>query len=146
MRRILAFAFRIFRRPDLVPAIRGRHLGSAIGWAVASWALFGLHLCSLFFALGHLNASIVIPAISGYALSWAVGFLAVFAPAGAGVREAILVLLFAGSIGGADVLGVAVVSRMIFILVDVTLFGSSALSWRFSNRNRSAEPRQSETS
>jgi uncharacterized membrane protein YbhN (UPF0104 family) len=122
MQRLLERVFRLIRRPDLLPALHGKHLGRAILWALAAWILFGLQLWLLFCALGTVEWRILIPAICGYALSWVVGFLAIFAPAGAGVREGILVLLFADTFGGSSVLGVALVSRMAFILVDLTLF------------------------
>jgi len=49
-------------------------------------------------------------------LSWVVGFLAVPVPAGAGVREA--VLLAASGLDGGVAAATAIIARVIFIAVD----------------------------
>jgi hypothetical protein len=138
MQRLLRVFFRLTRRSEEVPDLQGAHLGKAIAWAILAWVFFGLQLWLLLGALGSLEWRILVPAICGYALSWVVGFLAVFAPAGAGVREGILVLLFAATFTAPAVLGVALVSRMAFILVDITLFAWAAHGIRAM---RSAERR-----
>ena len=138
MQRLLRVFFRLTRRSEEVPDLQGAHLGKAIAWAILAWVLFGLQLWLLLGALGSVEWTILVPAICGYALSWVVGFLAVFAPAGAGVREGILVLLFAATFTAPAVLGVALVSRMAFILVDITLFAWAAHGIRAM---RSAERR-----
>lgn len=139
MRRLLALVFRLIRRTDLLPALSGRHLGVSMLWALANWALLGLQLWLLFTAAGHGSASLLLPSISGYALSWVIGFLAVFAPAGTGVREGILVLLFSGSVPTAAVLGIALVSRALFVIVDVALFTIAAIARRSDARARGSE-------
>lgn len=136
MRRLLAAVFRLIRRPDLLPGLSGNHLGRAMLWALANWVFLGLQLWLLFAAVHHGTADLLLPSLSGYALSWVIGFLAIFAPAGAGVREGILVLLFAGSVPAATVLGVALVSRVLFVIVDVTLFTIAAASRRADARRK----------
>jgi len=60
-----------------------------------------------------------------FAVAWLAGLLAIYAPGGLGVREAVLVALLHGRIGAADALVVAAASRLILILVDVLLAGVS---------------------
>ena len=64
--------------------------------------------------------------VGGYAISWAVGYIAVFAPGGVGIRETMLVLVFA-SIGPAAQISVyAAMNRIIWILAEL-LFGLAGL-------------------
>jgi glycosyltransferase 2 family protein len=129
MSRLLTLLFRLIRRSDLIPQLRGRHLGAAIAWAVAAWLAMGLQFYLLIVAVDGWSLDTLVPAVSGYALAWLVGFLAVIAPAGAGVREAVLVALFAGMLGTATIFGIALVSRMIFVVVDVALFAIAVGPW-----------------
>lgn len=92
---------------------------AAIGvgfWLTAS-ALFGVGVADL-------------PVYAGaFAAAWAVGLLAVYAPGGLGVREAMLVVLLRGRLGTADALVLAAVSRAIFTALDLIagLAGSALL-------------------
>lgn len=68
--------------------------------------------------------------VGAYAVAWLVGFVAVYAPGGLGVREAVLVALLAGRLGASDALVVAAVSRAILTLVDLALAGAGVLLLR----------------
>lgn len=68
--------------------------------------------------------------IGAFAVAWLAGLLAVYAPGGLGVREAVLVALLAGRIGAADALVVAAASRLILIFVDVVLAGLATVALR----------------
>lgn len=53
--------------------------------------------------------------VGGYAISWVVGYFAVFAPGGVGIRETMLVFIF-GSVGSAEQISVyAAMNRIIWI-------------------------------
>jgi hypothetical protein len=65
-----------------------------------------------------------------FAIAWLVGLLAVYAPGGLGVREAVLVALLRSRIGAADALVVAAASRLILILVDLALAGIATAALR----------------
>lgn len=54
-----------------------------------------------------------------FAVAWLAGLVAIYAPGGLGVREAVLVALLSGRIGAADALVVAAASRFALILIDV---------------------------
>jgi glycosyltransferase 2 family protein len=65
-----------------------------------------------------------------FAVAWLAGLLAVYAPGGLGVREAVLVALLSSRIGAADALVVAAASRLILILADVVLAGLATATLR----------------
>jgi uncharacterized membrane protein YbhN (UPF0104 family) len=116
-----ALAFRLLRRP--VEPIR-------LPWSVllrltllltVSWVLLGLHFGALVQGLDVRVASPWLLGIGVFALAWVAGFLIIIAPAGAGVREAALVLGFAAVLPAGAVLTVAVLSRVLFVLADLLL-------------------------
>lgn len=93
---------------------------------LALWTLYGLSFWLLCRALG-----IVVPAhvaAGALSLAWVCGFVSVFAPAGLGVREYVLVLLLS-SAGTATVPAavVSVANRLQWILMELTLSGLSVM-------------------
>jgi glycosyltransferase 2 family protein len=61
--------------------------------------------------------------VGAFALAFVAGLLVVPVPAGAGVREGVLVAMLAGSIGGPAALTVSLVSRLVLLAVDVVMAG-----------------------
>jgi hypothetical protein len=100
---------------SIVPvALPAWHLLHFLAW-VASGALLGLSVgaaTSAAFAIGGL----LCVAIVG-------GFVALFAPAGAGVREAMVALGAAPLVGAPAAITISIVGRAISLLSDVALFG-----------------------
>ena len=64
--------------------------------------------------------------LGSFALAWLAGVVAVYAPGGLGVREAVLVALLRGRLGVADALVLAAASRVVFVVADVALAGVGA--------------------
>jgi len=65
--------------------------------------------------------------IGGYAVSWAVGYIAVFAPGGLGIREAVLAFVFS-SITSIELIAVyTAMNRIIWVIAEV-LFGLFGMS------------------
>jgi glycosyltransferase 2 family protein len=123
-----ALAFRLLRRP--VEPVR-------LSWSVLlrlavmltlSWVLLGLHFGVLVQGVGAEVASPWLLSIGLFALAWVAGFLVIIAPAGAGVREAALVLGFAAVLPAGAVLTLAVLSRFLFVLADLLLAGGLVLA------------------
>lgn len=112
-------ALRLIRRPPLEQPLTGRGVARASGWCVASWVLLGLHIWALCRDVGA-SAPVLALGITGFAAAWLVGFVVVFAPAGFGPREGVLVAVLAGSlVGGAGAaLVVAALSRLLLVLGD----------------------------
>lgn len=68
--------------------------------------------------------------MGAFAVAWLAGLVAIYAPGGLGVREAVLVALLSSRIGAADALVVAAASRLILILVDLLLAGVATAAMR----------------
>jgi len=61
--------------------------------------------------------------VGAFAAAWTVGVIAVYAPGGLGVREAVLVAILRDRIGSADALVLAAASRGVLVVADVVLAG-----------------------
>jgi uncharacterized membrane protein YbhN (UPF0104 family) len=96
------------------------------------------------------RALVVVPAhdlplyVGAYAIAWLVGFVAVYAPGGLGVREAVLVALLRNRLGTADALVVAAVFRAVLTLADLALAGAG-FAWADPRRPRLGPSRPTET-
>jgi uncharacterized membrane protein YbhN (UPF0104 family) len=74
--------------------------------------------------------------VGAFALAWLAGLVAIYAPGGLGVREAVLVALLSSRLGAADALVVAAASRLTLILADVVLAGATTAAMRRHDRPR----------
>lgn len=112
------------------------------GWQSLSWLLFGLHAWVLVVGLGAAAAGTTLAvSVGGFALSYGIGPLFVLTPAGAGVREAALVLTLGALVGGGTALAVALASRMILLAADFAQAGLwSAAARRGVRAARLADP------
>jgi uncharacterized membrane protein YbhN (UPF0104 family) len=116
--RILGVVLRLLRRPPLDQRVGGRGLAIAVFWAVLGWILNGLMLYILMGRLVNHGVDVALVSVGGFALAWVVGFLAIFAPAGAGVRDAIMVAVLATQTTTSVALVVALVSRALSVMAD----------------------------
>ena len=118
---------RLARRPALEQPLTGRTVARAVGWALASWLLLGAHVWLLAVRLGGPAGRTVLLALGGYAFAWCVGFLVVVAPAGAGVRDVLLVAALAPALDVPRATVVALASRALLTLGDLLAAGAVAL-------------------
>jgi hypothetical protein len=109
----------------------------ALTWAVVVWVLYGAHVWVLVHAVGGSGRDAVAASVGGMALGWALGLVAVLAPAGAGVRDGVLVVVLAPVVGRSAALAVALGSRGLQALADVLLAGSAALRTVAGRRGQS---------
>jgi hypothetical protein len=100
----------------------GRALAGALALTTGAWVMFGLHAWLLARPLGA-GPDLLAPTTGAFALAFVAGLLLVPLPAGAGVREGVLVAILAGSIGAPAALAVGLVSRFVLVLVDLALAG-----------------------
>jgi glycosyltransferase 2 family protein len=119
LNRLLALAVRLARRPPLPVPLSTAGVLRAAGWALASWLAYGVHVWVLAGALGAGGTLLAARATGAFAASWCAGFLVLVAPAGAGVREAALVLLLGAVLPRSQATVVAVLSRLLFVLGDL---------------------------
>lgn len=119
--RLVARGLRIARQTAGAPTIGATALLRSSGWAMVMWLAFGAHAWFLAAQLGAHGPRDAATVLGAFALAWVVGFLVVIAPAGAGPREAALVLALAPIMTTSDALVVALVSRLLMVLGDGAL-------------------------
>jgi glycosyltransferase 2 family protein len=98
-----------------------RAAGDALPLYAATWVAVGVGFWLTARAVAGVPAHDFLVYTGAFTAAWIVGLLAIYAPGGLGVREAMLVAILGGRIGAADALVVAAVSRAIFTVVDVVL-------------------------
>lgn len=121
---------RLARRAPLGASVAPAGMVRAIGWGFATWLLLGVHLWVMVRALGGHGGAAVAASVGGMALAFAAGLIFIPAPAGAGVREAVIVATFGSLIGSSDALAVALASRVLLVVADVALAGAAGLLGR----------------
>ncbi|CAB4913470.1 unannotated protein [freshwater metagenome] len=92
----------------------------SVAFSAATWLVFGLHAWFLARPLGASLSDLPL-VIGAFALAFVAGVLAVPLPAGAGLREAVLVLTLGAVIGRPSAITVALMSRLIMILAEILL-------------------------
>jgi uncharacterized membrane protein YbhN (UPF0104 family) len=124
---------RLVRRAPVEVDLTGATLRGSLGWPVVSWLFLGLQCWALVVALGGPPLTSLAASIGGFALAYAAGTLFVPAPAGAGVREAVLGVALVNVIGGSSsfdsekVIVVVLVSRVMLAVLDFAQAGTAAL-------------------
>lgn len=127
-------AFRLLRRPGEPVRLSWPVLLRSTALLIASWLALGAHFGVLVTDVAGNRSSLWLLGIGVFALAWVAGFLVVIAPAGAGVREAALVLGFTGVLAAGGVLALAVLSRVLLIVADVVLAGVFLFAARLHTR------------
>jgi uncharacterized membrane protein YbhN (UPF0104 family) len=112
LNRLLGLALRLARRAPLPQPLSAAGTLRSVGWALAAWMCYGGQVWLLARQLG------------------VVGGLLVVAPAGAGAREAALILLLGSSVPRPQSTVVAVVSRLLFTVADLSWSGVAGLARR----------------
>ncbi len=131
LNRLLRLTLRLSRQPALEQGVSFKGLGRTMVWAVAGWTFNGAMIYVMMRQLaGHQQGTLLV-SIGAYSLSWVIGFVAVFAPAGVGVREAVMVAVLSTLTTPATALTVALVSRALGVVADAaTGAAASALVGR----------------
>jgi len=110
----------------------------AAGWALLSWVLFGLHIYALTSGLGVAGPHVLAATIGGFALAASAGILVVPAPAGAGIRDIVLIATLGVSMSGVEALGVGLASRGLLIVVDLLMAALAVLASRLLRSDRTS--------
>lgn len=132
--RCLGLALKVLRREPLPKPPSWRGLGTTAGFQFTTWLLLGVHAWILLVGLGAPPMTALPVAIGGYALAYAVGQLAVGLPAGAGVREAGLTLVMSTVVPAPAALLLALLSRALLTLVDLSMAGTQYVIGRRAAR------------
>ena len=134
---LLRLVLRLSRQPPLEQGVSVKGLARTMVWAAAGWLCNGATVYVLMRQLAGDRPGTLLVSIGGYSLSWVVGFLAVFAPAGAGVREAVMVAVLSTRTTTAIALTVALVIRAIGVVSDA-IAGTAAAALVGRRRLRAA--------
>jgi hypothetical protein len=85
--------------------------------------------------LGAPAGKTMVLAIGGFALAWSVGFIVVIAPAGAGVRDVLLLLMLGLVLSSAKATAVMITSRAVLTLADLIAAAVAARLARQARRS-----------
>jgi uncharacterized membrane protein YbhN (UPF0104 family) len=105
-------------------------MAAALAWSWSSWVLYGLQIWLLATRLGAPPGRTVLLAVGGFAFAWSVGFVVVLAPAGAGVRDVLLIATLSSVLGTGPATAVALMSRALMTAGDLLTAGLAAVSSR----------------
>ncbi|QYC38810.1 hypothetical protein Nocox_05915 [Nonomuraea coxensis DSM 45129] len=123
---VIAFGLRKLKREPLERPLTRRGMLAALGWALAGWIAYGVHLYFIVPQAG------LVFAVGAFALSWCLGILTFVVPAGAGVREVAMVAVLAPHVTDGAAIAVALSSRIVIILGDLTCAGLAGIAARRS--------------
>jgi len=121
---LIGFGLRRLKREPLEHPLTRRGMLTAFGWALAGWVCYGLHLYFIVPQAGLLFA------VGAFALSWSLGILSVVVPAGAGVREVVIVGVLSPVMPSGQAIAVALSSRIVIVIGDLICAGMAGIAAR----------------
>ncbi|SEF97529.1 hypothetical protein SAMN04489712_102681 [Thermomonospora echinospora] len=127
---------RLVRRPPLEHPVSLAVTLRAVAWTVVGWALFGVHTWLIANAAGGDGRGLPFLATGAYALAFTAGFLVFIAPNGLGAREAVIVITLSPVLPAGAPLVVALVSRVLLSLADLTCAAAAFAMGRRAGMNR----------
>ena len=118
--------FKLTKRPGLEQPVTLTMLSKALAWSLLAWIANGVQIWILADKLGAPAGRTILIALGGYAFAWCVGFVVIFDPAGAGIREALLVAALAPVLPASPAFALALVSRAVNTISDLLVAGAAA--------------------
>ena len=118
--------FKLTKRPGLEQPVTLTMLSKALAWSLLAWIANGVQIWILADKLGAPAGRTILIALGGYAFAWCVGFVVIFDPAGAGIREALLVAALAPVLPASPAFALALVSRAVNTISDLIVAGAAA--------------------
>lgn len=101
-----------------VPDVSWRAVVQALSLQALAWTLIG---AALWVLIPVAAPGFALLAIGAFGLSWAIGYITLFAPSGLGVREAVLAVLLGVVINPSTALVYAALNRVTWVFVEVVL-------------------------
>ena len=131
LNRAIALALRLARRPPMPAPLSLGGILRVAGWAVVSWLCYGVHVYLLARQLGAEGGALLwLQCTGAFAAAFVSGPLLLVVPAGAGIREAALLLLLGSTVTAPVATVIAVVSRLLFVVGDVAWSGVAVVAAR----------------
>ena len=137
--RLAALAGRITGRQIALPNVPYRAVWITVMTTTAAWLLYGVAFAMFAHAISPRATGNASAYIAVYTGSYLAGYLALFAPGGVGVREAVLVLAMPrfGLLSAADAAVVAVASRLWLTVLEIA---PGLLLWKRPYRSELEQP------
>jgi uncharacterized membrane protein YbhN (UPF0104 family) len=117
---LLDRALRLAKRPPLERRIGAAGMARAVGWSLLGWVFYGVHAWLLVSGVTGRGVSVLPIAAGAFALAWSVGFILIPFPGGVGPRELAFVAALAPIMPRGSAIVVAVVSRLVVTVADLT--------------------------
>ena len=127
---LVGTGLRVLKRPPLDAPLTIATIWRVAAFSLLSNGLLGLQIWQLSVDVGGEGWALLPLSIGGYGLAAAISLVVVPLPAGAGLREAVLVLLLAPSIGVASATLVAILARLLLTIADVAAAGLAVAATR----------------
>ena len=134
LNRLLRLGFKILRRDPAEQELSGRVILIAMACYAVSWIFYGLHVYVMALRLGLHPLSGLPLSIGAFALSWAIGFVIIPSPAGAGFRDIVLVALLSTQMSVGAATAITLVSRVATTLADVITASVAVVSYKCRHR------------
>ena len=132
-RRVVAFWFRVTRTDPPGDGLGSRNVG--LRWLtlyVVIWGIYATAFWLLYLSFGESRAFLQVgPA---FAAAYVIGYIAIFAPAGAGIREGVLVVLLQPIMAREAAVVLAVIARLWMTLLELVPAALLAVGWRRSHK------------
>lgn len=136
--RLMNWALGMTGRPPIRAKVSVGLMGGMILALMVQTALYGAGFFLAMESVVRVNASLLAYMIGTFCLANVLGFLALFAPAGIGVREGVFVFLLAPVLPAGDVALIAVAARLWQTAMDLLMAGIGTW-WGRSSRPRACE-------
>jgi hypothetical protein len=137
---IVSKVLKVLRRDPLPKQLSGLAILKNLGLGMLTWAFLGVHLWLLADSLGSPGFDTLLLCTGAMALAMTTGVLAFFLPSGIGAREVVLVAALATTLPSGSALALAVVSRVMFTVVDLVSAGGAALLARARKQHSVPDP------
>lgn len=120
---LASLVLKIFRRPPLDHRVSFGTVTMAVGWSLASYVFYGLHLWILVNSLVDPDFRTLVLLTGAVSLGFTVGLFAFIFPSGVGVREAILIGAMTLLLSLSEATAISLVSRLLFTAGDLLAAG-----------------------
>jgi uncharacterized membrane protein YbhN (UPF0104 family) len=112
---------------------------------IVTWTSFGI---SFWLVFPVITANFIVPVTGAFSMSWAIGYVTIFAPGGIGVREYLLTILLKSFFSSQEVAIYATMHRLIWVLDEIILGAVTALIFGIpmSANDKNGKEQASETS
>lgn len=133
--KISNLALRAMRRPVFEVSLIGSEILRAMLWSFLSWLFFGAQLWLLMGSQSKQSLHGYVICTGAFALAMTAGFVAFILPSGVGVREAVIVTGLSSLAHSGPALAIALTSRLLFTITDVSTAGLATLSARLTGQH-----------